>query len=117
MPDRDGYPTKQELQLMLEFKGTPHEFFDYLCALWEYDQYRVTDGRDGIRKAIKRINISTAGWSGNEEIIGVLRQTWFWFMWWRKSERGGHYTFEVPKDQWDVEFSQKMGLPHSDINK
>ena len=116
MPDLDGYPTKGELELILAFRGTPHEFFDYICSIWWYDSYAVTRGRDAISGGVKRINISTVGWSGNEDIIGVLKQTWFWFMWWQQSNRGGHYMFEVPTKLWDkpVAFEQ-YGLPHSKV--
>ena len=121
MPDREGYPTRDELQALLDFQGTPQQFFDYLCSLWEYDRYAVTNGRS-FSGQVFRINISTVGWSGNEDIIGVLKQTWFWFMWWQKSERGGHYMFEVPKKMWDKDFTRAdgikaFGLPHSSIDK
>ena len=38
--------------------------------------------------------LSTGGWSDHEEVIGILEGSLFWFMYWQKSERGGHYWFE-----------------------
>lgn len=115
MPDMDGYPTRAELEAILTFEGTPHEFVDYINSIWWHDGFRVSNGRDNFRKSVKRLHLSTWGWSGNEEIIGVLQQTWLWFMWWRQSNRGGHYIFEVPTKSFDTKFSQPFGLPHSKV--
>jgi len=39
-------------------------------------------------------HISTAGWSGNEEVIASLRDNQvFWLMYWYQERRGGHYIF------------------------
>ena len=42
-----------------------------------------------------KLELSTGGWSENEEIIYALQGTMFWFFYWQKSERGGHYELEV----------------------
>jgi len=44
----------------------------------------------------KRLTLHTCGWSGNEEIVEALKTNkLFWSLCWLKSERGGHYTFEI----------------------
>lgn len=115
MPDHDGYPTKEELQSILDFEGAPTDFMSIINLMWWHDGFTVKKGRDDFRKPVMRCYLSTWGWSGNEEIIGVLKQTWFWFLWWRKSRRGGHYEFEIPMSMYTDKFSQKMGLPHSRV--
>lgn len=39
------------------------------------------------------LELTTGGWSDNEEIIDQLADTWFWFLWWQESKRGGYYKF------------------------
>lgn len=43
------------------------------------------------------LEIHTGGWSENEDIIEALEdnQYYFWELFWWKSERGGHYWFEI----------------------
>lgn len=42
-----------------------------------------------------RLELHTQGWSGNESIVNALQKTMFWFMFWQKSVRGGHYYFKI----------------------
>lgn len=37
----------------------------------------------------------TGGWSENEEIINIISNTMFWFLWWQESKRGGYYRLEI----------------------
>lgn len=86
------YPTEEELRIISEwsyydFKG----LMDYVKERWEYadDGYWKQDGN--------RYYLSTAGWSGNEDIIQALKKNFmFWNMCWYSSKRGGHYEFELP---------------------
>lgn len=113
---RDDYPTRDELEAILTFEGTPAEFIDYINSIWWHDGFIVKNGRDRLfKKGVKRAYLSTWGWSGNEDIIEVLKQTWLWMLWWRKSERGGHYEFEIPLDKYNVKFQFAYGLPHSKV--
>lgn len=101
MPDKDGYPTPKELKAIWSFKGTPAKFVEYINSIWWHDGFRVKDGRDSFdKKAVKKLSLSTWGWSGNEEAMSYIDQTWFKLMYWQSHRRGGHYEFMVPVDQW-----------------
>ena len=39
------------------------------------------------------IELTTGGWSENEEIIDKIADTMFWFLFWQESKRGGYYKF------------------------
>ena len=39
------------------------------------------------------LELTTGGWSENEEIIDILANKVFWFLWWQESKRGGYYKF------------------------
>ena len=93
----DGYPTQAELGEIREWKiATPQAAIDlveYIKTLWQYatcGYFTVLNRGDSIE-----VKMSTAGWSGNEDIIQALRANMFWTLYWQKSERGGHYTFSI----------------------
>lgn len=102
MPDRDGYPTKAELQGIYDFVGSPREFVDYINSIWWHDGFTVENGKDDFYGKIKRLYLSTWGWSGNEETIDYINGTWFRFRYWVMTRRGGHYKFEVPLKDWET---------------
>lgn len=118
--NNDEYPTDEQLQSILDFEGTPEQFARELIeSLWWHGGFTITQEYDDIldERSIK-LRISTWGWSGNEDLIGVMKQTWFWFMWWSASYRGGHYEFEIPVDKYRKPLTiGKYGLPHSNIHK
>lgn len=39
------------------------------------------------------LELTTGGWSENEEIVDILYNKMFWFLWWQESKRGGYYKF------------------------
>lgn len=94
------YPTESDLKKIREFEGTPEEMVEYLRSIWEYADwgFSVRNGRDSLGKACIKVNMSTGGWSGNEDIIGELGSTFFWFFNWWSSRRGGHYEFRISKN-------------------
>ena len=91
MPDRDGYPTEEELEKIKkwDFKD-PIGLLNYVERLWSYPDRFVLTG-----KRVLRLYLSTGGWSGNESVVGALRQNLFWYFYWQKSQRGGHYWFKI----------------------
>lgn len=97
MPDKDGYPTNAELKtikdwdFLTNFTGGVKDFLPFLKDIWWMSDWGyILKGKN-----VLRLELHTGGWSGNEEIIGVLRRTMFWTLYWEKSVRGGHYYFMV----------------------
>lgn len=100
--DSDGYPTEAALQKIREFKPTTrqdwHKLFDYIRALWIYaDYFNSQNIVDETRnEPAHEYRISTAGWSGHEDVIGALQDnTFFWLDCWYSSKRGGHHIFRT----------------------
>ena len=95
--DEHGYPTKEEIekiQLLAKDHRKAKELIEFLQKIWKYPEYIKWDG--------SKLELNTGGWSGHEDIIYELNNSMFWFLYWQKSERGGHYCFEVK----GLEFSQ-----------
>ncbi len=67
---------------------------DFIEQEWRYSEnYYKLSG-----KRVLRLELHTAGWSGNEDIIVSLRNTpMFWLFYWQKSVRGGHYYFKIKR--------------------
>ena len=100
------YPDSSELRRLERWKplGSARELVEYLESISNYDPVRVRVGRDSFsRKKIMKVEYHTMGWSGNEDIIESLRKSksLFWFFYWQRSDRGGHYYFEIPLWAWE----------------
>lgn len=88
------YPSENDLERIEKWdSGDPMGLIEFLEALWKYGEdgyFRLT------RKGAHRwLYLSTAGWSGNEEIITALNKSFFWLAFWVKEERGGHFKFHL----------------------
>jgi hypothetical protein len=87
------YPSEEVLKIIREWdcvKQGIKSLINLIEGEWKY----ADDGY--FKKTRKRLYLHTAGWSGNEYIISALRENFiFWSLCWMKSERGGHYTFEI----------------------
>jgi hypothetical protein len=96
------YPTIEQLD-KLKVLANDHtnvdEMLDFIKSIWwmadwgfhTYDTISDITGR-----SVSKMELHTGGWSGNEDIIETLKQTWFWRFNWEGSRRGGHYYFEIP---------------------
>lgn len=102
----DCYPTDESIDAAerflkedsLDFHGAAAWLLTELpkCAANCCASCEVTDSTDILDHPVKRIEFSTGGWSGAEEIMGLIESRFdlrhFMFSW----QRGGHYVFEVP---------------------
>lgn len=99
--DEDGYPTDELLDLIehWNYKALP-ELFQFIKPLWAYandgfwEECEVIDEITG--KKGYYYYLSTAGWSGNEDIIRAMQANHLvWCLTWVQSRRGGNYIFEL----------------------
>lgn len=68
------------------------ELLDFITQLWWYPDMGV--GIEG-----NKIELHTLGWSGNEDIIRELKNSSLWIMHWRKQYAGGHYYFDLGREE------------------
>jgi hypothetical protein len=112
--DDDGvYPTEKTLEDIANFpllEKTGRQFLDLIRPIWNYADAGTFAVKHGYADAgywhvdteqkgdhtIYQYHLSTAGWSGNEDIIRALQKNvLFWHMYWYSSRRGGHHVFEI----------------------
>jgi hypothetical protein len=105
----DGYPTELALKKITEWSTDDLPgLFDFLKSIWWAADWgwHEEDTPDGKRT---RYNISTAGWSGNEDAIRAFGDNvCAWSMAWQSMRRGGHYVFEIRKKAAASQFKGKL---------
>lgn len=89
--DEDGYPEDDELKRLSEW---PYADVDglllFVRELWHWPQFAECDGDE--------LRLVTGGWSGNESVIGALKQNMgFWAICWESSHRGGLHVFNLSR--------------------
>ena len=103
--DADGYPTDETLRTIREWpiksNANIQNLLRYVQEAWRYKfvMHTYGSGRE------QWIDVATVGWSGNEELIGALRENrTFWALCWLESRRGGGYRFlTMPLDEVNAE--------------
>ncbi len=99
--DADGYPSEAALEIIEKWHWDDIPgWFKFIEDIWylrtwgwatKLEQHAYVKD-----KQVLQYHISTAGWSGNESIIGVMQQNFMlWSLTWVQSRRGGHYIFEL----------------------
>lgn len=101
--DEDGYPTDEALDKIAKWDYNDSDgWFAFIKELWYLKSWgwsEVEDIDEIFVTQVKRLHISTAGWSGNEDIIRAMQENqMLWFHHWFSSQRGGHYIFEWKKE-------------------
>lgn len=95
--DAEGYPEEHELTKIKEwdYKDFP-SLLDFIEVRWAYRWYERRVVKDFNGNPILEWDISTAGWSGNEDIIyALLENKFFKMMWYYSWRTGGHYVFRI----------------------
>jgi hypothetical protein len=90
------YPTDINLHNISEYangisKNSVNNLLDLLEEIWSESDDVIINRNDN--KIL--LELHTRGWSGNEDIIGILQNTNFWLFFWQMSKRGGHFYFEI----------------------
>jgi hypothetical protein len=89
------YPTAEDLEILKKLghqvAPMPAELIGHLKEIWWNADTTMKYTQEGDSWTLE---LHTGGWSGNEEIYDALSGTLFYFMYWQKSTRGGHYYFE-----------------------
>jgi hypothetical protein len=96
--DDDGYPTEEMLDKIRNWYYNFNELMQFIEPHWQYGDigYWWGEELELFEGKVMQYKISTAGWSGNEDIIRALQENHiFWSLCWVQSKRGGHYIFEV----------------------
>lgn len=103
--DANGYPTDKTLRAIkrwpIAHPADTEALLLFVQRAWKYPDYIERSSRRTRRyrggPLVRRWQVSTGGWSGNEDLIGALQDHWaFWTLAWVSSKRGGHYVFETP---------------------
>ena len=103
--DEEGYPTNAALELVENWHWTDCKgLLEFIEGIWhmrswgwnEVDASELSpDDDDYNESGGTLLFVSTAGWSGNESIIGAFRRNEMaWHLCWIQSRRGGHYIFK-----------------------
>lgn len=85
---------EKKIKLTKAFNGNEGDWnkcIDLLKGYWntDYGTFEVCKEKDGTTT----VELTTGGWSENEYLIDVICDTWFWFLFWQESKRGGYYKF------------------------
>jgi len=107
--DKNGYPTKKALETISKWTvkdNSIKEFIEFLQDIWNWGDQMLTVKKGfserQFKRSVMKIEMHTGGWSGNESIIEAIEKQEYglFFSYWKKTERGGHYYFEVPSKSW-----------------
>lgn len=93
------YPTDEDLKRIDDWPNDdPHGLLDFIASIWSYADWgwQELEGREG-EDATRVVLASTAGWSGNEDIMEHCRMNFFvYHQFFDSYRRGGHYQFSLP---------------------
>ena len=90
------YPSEEELLRIRTWPAAEgHELMDYVRERWGYADAGYWARSETPESVTYRL--STAGWSGNEDLVVALQENLlFWSMYWQSSRRNEHNEFIIP---------------------
>jgi hypothetical protein len=109
MIDEDGYPTSE---LLIEFRRADYnninETIELLLNYWHWGESQMDLPEDWQDLEEFELGLHTGGWSGNEDIVGAFKYSFFWYIYWQEEKRGGHFKFNIRRAKCE-RFEQKSG--------
>ena len=103
--DGNGYPTDDTLHRIEQWEVSDCDgLMEFLQKAWHYGEpyapARHSVHCETMDEEVEQWEVSTGGWSGNEEMIGAMQKNtlWWLFHWW-ESRRGGHFKFRAMRTQ------------------
>jgi hypothetical protein len=92
--DGHGYPTEDACEAVAKWPAEDLTgLFAFLKAAWWMADWGWREPEPG------KFEVSTGGWSGNEDLICSLQENYLaWSLCWQSSRRGGHYEFAIPEN-------------------
>jgi hypothetical protein len=97
--DEDCYPTEEAIERIENWSyNDPRGWFKFIESIWYLRSCVWSEVRKADLNSPDKIeyHISTAGWSGNEDIIRAMQKNKIlWSDTWVQWRTGGHYIFEV----------------------
>ena len=97
--DEYGYPTQESLEKLEQIlngndiRKAIKAFYSALKENYYPDCCGSTEVE--VRGKIEKVwEYHTGGWSGNEDIIRVLKNSWVWSLTFERYDAGGHYYFK-----------------------
>lgn len=95
--DEDGvYPTEELLNYISTYniiECSSKEFIELVYDCWSYE-YPYKHKYEDCGYTV--YEMSTGGWSGNEDLVSALMENHLWWAFnWYSSRRGGHHVFKV----------------------
>lgn len=95
--DENGYPSEEFLEFIKKYDTDIMpilDLIDLILEAWNHKMYKLYRKYKDHRK----LELHTGGWSGNEDIISVIKENVYltdFSMKYIKWEDGGHYTFKI----------------------
>ncbi len=98
--DDEGYPTDEYIAFIKGYTSKTMPIINFVLDIlqdnWQYGEWGFKLGR--VYKGVRKLELHTGGWSGNEEIIAAITSN-IWLtafkMKYVKWYTGGHYYFEI----------------------
>ena len=101
--DNDGYPTEEYIKFIKDYTSETMPIINFVLGVLQDGWYFGDWGFKLKRKyrGIRKLELHTGGWSGNEEIIYAIKSN-LWLtdfkMKYVKWYTGGHFYFEISGD-------------------
>ncbi len=97
--EADHHLEERQLEMIRSWPDTDHPgLMEYVESLWRIGEWGWKQQRNPFTRQVasRTYQVSTGGWSGNEEIIAALEANHpFWEQCWVSYRVGGHYEFKV----------------------